>query len=89
MSFKYHGDIIKKNCGWCEIIEVESCYYQSDFSMSKILGKLSDYNDILNRQIQAIKITINERLLSSSNIRATARYYQLTSTSAKINTPEK
>ena len=45
-----------KNCGWCEMIEGTACYYQSDFSVSQILGQSSDYNDILNRQIQTTRI---------------------------------
>ena len=58
-----------KNCGWYEIIEGAACYYQSDFSTSNILGQLSDYNDILNRKIQAIKITSNDILLNFTNMR--------------------
>ena len=47
-------NISNKNCGWREIIEGAAHYYKSYFSMSKILGQFSDYDDILNRKIKAI-----------------------------------
>ena len=78
-----------KNFGWHDIIEYEAHYYQSDFSMSNILGQLSDYNDILNRQIQAIKITSNDRLLSLSIMRATAQEHQPANSSAIMSLSEK
>ena len=62
-----------KNHGWNDITEGAAHYCQSDFSMSKILGQLSYYDDVLSRKYQVIKITSNDRLLSLSNMRATAQ----------------
>ena len=57
--------------------------------MSKILGQLSNHNNFLNRQNQAIKISSNERLLSLSNMTATAQEHQPVNSSETINTSEK
>ena len=83
------SNIINKNCKWYEIIEDTVHYCQSDFSISKILGQLSDYDDILNRQIQAFKIKSNDRFLSFSNMRVTVQEYQYVNSIATINASEK
>ena len=57
--------------------------------MSQILGQLSDYNDVLSRKTQPIKITSNDRLLSLSNMRKTEKEYQPSHSSATIKTSEK
>ena len=62
-----------KNCGWCGITEGAVHYHQSNFSMSSVLEQSSGYNDFLNRQIQAITIKNNDRLLSLSNMKATSQ----------------
>ena len=59
-----NSNMNNKNNRWYEIIEDTEHCYQSNFSMLNILAQLSDYNDILSRQIQAIKITSNDRLFS-------------------------
>ena len=58
-----------KNCGWHDMIECTAQCCQSEFSMSKILGQLSDYNDILNRQTQTMRTISSERLASLEKIR--------------------
>ena len=57
--------------------------------MSKILGQLSYYDDALSRKNQVIKITSNDRLLSLSNMRATAQERQPSNSSATKNSSEK
>ena len=54
-----------KNYGWYEKIESTARYFQSDFIASKILRKSSDYNDILNRKIQTMRVKSNDRLVIS------------------------
>ena len=73
-----------KKCGWHEKIEG---YYQNDFSVSKILGQLSDYNDALNMQIQTMRTTRDDRLVSSAKMRATEKLCQPENSNATMNTP--
>ena len=77
-----------KNCRWHETIERTVHYYQSDFSASQILGQLSNYDDILNRQIQTTRIASNDVLASSEKMRATAQVCQPENSRAKTNAPE-
>ena len=51
--------------------------------------QLLEYNDVLNRKIQAIRIVGNDRLLSSSISRTTVQEYQYEISSMKTNASEK
>ena len=59
-----------QNCTWCKTIEGTAYYYQSDFNVSKILRQFSDYDDILNRKIQTMKVASNDRLVILAKMRA-------------------
>ena len=61
------------NHGWNEIIEGAECYYESKFNMSKIFTQLLDCNDIFSRDIQAKRISGNDKYLCSSKMRTTAK----------------
>ena len=76
------------NYGWCEIIECSTHFYQSNLNVPKILAQLSGYNDILNKYIQAKRITGSDKCLGSSNMRATTKACQPEDITSIINALE-
>ena len=61
------------NCRWHEIINDTAFYYQNYFNISKIAEQLSDYNDILRKQMQEKIITGTNISFISSSMRATEK----------------
>ena len=57
--------------------------------MSKILGQLTDYNDVLNMQIQTTTIKSDKRFVISAKMRATVQVCQPENSGATTNTPGK
>ena len=60
-------------CGWYEIINGTSLYYQSCFNLSKISAQLSDYKEILKYHMQEKSITGTSISYISSSMRVTAK----------------
>ena len=78
----------KMNCGWHEIIEGTAHYYQSAFNTLKLVAQLSEYNDVLSKQIIAKSIN-GDFFLHSPNIRATAKSSVPKDSSVMITSSEK
>ena len=64
------------NYGLYEIIEGTANHYQSNFNISTIVAYSSDYDDVFNNDIKAKRISGDDKLLCSSNMRATAKEHQ-------------
>ena len=77
------------NCRWNYINECTVCYYQNDFNASKIVAKLSDCDENLNKHIKAKRFTSDEFFLYLSNMRETAKAHEPEDRSVTTNVSEK
>ena len=56
------------NCRWHEIIEAAAYCCQSNFSKSKILAQLLEFNDVLSRKFQEKSVVGDDNFFSKHEI---------------------